>query len=149
MIEINQLEKLSKNGSIISKLHTGEITSTEVDLSHLPDEERIKYFEWIKNLNNWASPDHSRLDSDLFYSEKQGGYYRCNFRKLQSDIELGERIEKEINEKIKEVTKVSWFKHIANLIRDNFLLSIIILVLGACGLNALSGIVPLFKALFQ
>ena len=43
MIEVSQLKQLAKNGAVISKLKSGELTSTEVDLSHLPDIERLEY----------------------------------------------------------------------------------------------------------
>ncbi|NAZ46413.1 hypothetical protein GL178_09185 [Vibrio toranzoniae] len=140
MIEVSQLKQLAKNGAVIAKLQSGELISTEVDLSHLPDEERIEYLYWVRMLNDWAAPHFSKLDSDLVYSDKQGGYYRCNFRKAKSVVEFEERINDEFENYVKSINKVNWYIYPVKLLRDNFVLSILILVLTWLGLEYLVGV---------
>ncbi|TOY94180.1 hypothetical protein [Vibrio fluvialis] len=147
MIKIEDLEQLSKNRAIVSKLHSGEITSTEVDLSELSDIERIECYKYIQRLNQWAAPEWSKLDSDYVYSKKQNGYYRCNFRKAAKEIEFENEINRQFEELVKDINKTPWYRYLANLVRDNFVLSILILILSFFGLDHFIGIKEMLAAL--
>ncbi|EKO3996780.1 hypothetical protein DX883_13465 [Vibrio fluvialis] len=147
MIKVEDLEQLSKNRAIVSKLHSGEITSTEVDLSELSDIEKIECYKYIQRLNQWAAPEWSKLDSDYVYSKKQNGYYRCNFRKAAKEIEFENEINRQFEELIKDINKTPWYKYLANLVRDNFVLSILILILSFFGLDLFIGIKEMLAAL--
>lgn len=141
------MEQLSKNRAIVSKLHSGEITSTEVDLSELSDIEKIECYKYIQRLNQWAAPEWSKLDSDYVYSKKQNGYYRCNFRKAAKEIEFENEINRQFEELVKDINKTPWYRYLANLVRDNFVLSILILILSFFGLDLFIGIKEMLAAL--
>ncbi|EKO3965176.1 hypothetical protein [Vibrio fluvialis] len=147
MIKVEDLEQLSKNRAIVSKLHSGEITSTEVDLSELSDIEKIECYKYIQRLNQWAAPEWSKLDSDYVYSKKQNGYYRCNFRKAAKEIEFENEINRQFEELVKDINKTPWYRYLANLVRDNFVLSILILILSFFGLDLFIGIKEMLAAL--
>jgi hypothetical protein len=147
LIKVEDLEQLSKNRAIVSKLHSGEITSTEVDLSELSDIEKIECYKYIQRLNQWAAPEWSKLDSDYVYSKKQNGYYRCNFRKAAKEIEFENEINRQFEELVKDINKTPWYRYLANLVRDNFVLSILILILSFFGLDLFIGIKEMLAAL--
>ena len=91
-------------------------------------------------LNQWAEQDFSELDSDLVYSTKQGGYYRCNFRKAKSIIEFEKEIDNEFENYVENINRINWYIYPAKLIRDNFVLSILILLLTWLGLEHFVGV---------
>jgi hypothetical protein len=140
---------LAANGAIIPKLHSGEVTSTEVDLSELSDEERIESYEYILMLNNWAAPDYSKLDSDTVYSEKQQGNYRCNFRKAKHVLEFENELNRQFEGLVKNMNKRPWYTYLLKLIIDNFALSILVVVLSFLGLGYLIDIKELWSSLFM
>ena len=145
MIDVKDLKKLAKNGAILPMLKSGEIDSTEVDLSSLSDIERFESFEHIQTLNQWIAPEWSKLDSDVKYSEKQGGYYRCNFRKAAHVVEFKNEINSQFESLVKGINKEPLGNYLVKLIRDNFVLSILILGFTAVGFEYFLGINELTK----
>ncbi|EIZ1343807.1 hypothetical protein BWI04_RS15845 [Vibrio parahaemolyticus] len=120
MIPLNELEALSKNGGIVKKIQSGEITSTEVDLTGLPKEDRLYYQGLADKVNQqWACPQYSGFDSDWQYSQKQGGRFRTNFRLTKSRTEQQERLDNAFDELVKQHTKKKWYIHLRNLCLSN------------------------------
>ncbi|EHH1099119.1 hypothetical protein [Vibrio parahaemolyticus] len=120
MIPLNELEALSKNGGIVKKIQSGEITSTEVDLTGLPKEDRLYYQGLADKVNQqWACPQYSGFDSDWQYSQKQGGRFRTNFRLTKSRTEQQEKLDNALSEQVKRHTKKRWHTHLLSIIVDN------------------------------
>lgn len=147
MIEIEDVKGLSMNGAIIPKLKSGEVTSTEVDLSGVSDIEKIEYNKVLRKLNQWAAPEYSKLDSDYFYSEKQCGYYRCNFRKSERELETENELDKKFEGMVRNITSIPLPRYILNLLRDYYVLGVLLVILCYFGLDYFIDVQAMFKSI--